>query len=274
MSIMCPAALLFALLLAVNQAPSPHRLDAASDARLDQTTAVVRAELAEAQRAKFDQAMKILMADFIDKQDDGATKEQFVAGWLALLQGKTANEVIAAAEAIVRKMIDDHTKERATTVSRALTGTAAARGASFACESLLSTSIKPEPVDQAEYFEVTETSLLKPESETRRLIDRQQLAAAAAAGTDTLAIELDGNTVKLMTRASVEMGQASPATFAIMRNDESVLLAFAVEEALLGIITDSLLFNKTNGLAVWTKSRSASLLGEQPTTQSIYLRCR
>jgi hypothetical protein len=268
------AVLLFALLVGADQTAIPARLDASSDAALERTTAAVRAGLAASQRSKFDQAIKILMADIIGKQDPNATKEHVVAGLRAALQGKTAHEVLTAAEATVRKMLDEYARKQATTVSRPLPPAAATRGPSFVCESLLSTSINPQRADEAEYFEITETTLLKPDSETRELLERQQLAAAADRGTDVMAIEIDNNNVKFITRASVEIGQASPALFAITKNDESVLLAVALDETLFGVVADSLLLNKKNGLAVWTKSRSASILGDQPTTQSLYLRCR
>jgi hypothetical protein len=274
MGVMSAPALLFALLMTVNQTSNVQHLDASSEATLERTTAAAREELPESQRAKFDQAIKVLMADFIEKQGDGVAQDQIVADWRVALHGKTANEVLAAAEDIVRKMINDHATKRATAVRHPVPNAAAARGTSFGCESLLHTSIKPERPDEAEYFAVTETSLLKPDSEIDELIERRQLSAVAATGTDTLAIEIDGKNVKFITRASVEMGQASPSTFTITRNNESVLIAFAVDETLLGVTIDSLLLNRENGLAVWTKSRSASIMGDQPMTQSLYLRCR
>jgi hypothetical protein len=274
MCFMCPAALLLALSLTVNETASAQRLDTSSDATLQLTTAAARNELPEAQRHKFDQAMKVLMADFVEKQGDEVSREQFVAELRAALDGKTANDVIVAAEIIARTMLGEHARKQAATASRVLPAAKKVHGTSFVCDSLLNTAIKLDRADEAEYFEVTETSLLKSDAEIRALLERRQLAATATTGNDTLAIEIVGGSLKVMTRASVEMGQASPAIFTIAQNDDTVLVAYAIDDATLGVIVDSVLFNKKNGLAVWTKSRSASILGDEPATQTLYLRCR
>jgi hypothetical protein len=138
----------------------------------------------------------------------------------------------------------------------------------------LSTSIAPARSRDAQAYRISETSLLKPETELKQLYDTKRLEAASNTGTDMLAVEVDGKTLKFITRASVEAGQASAAAFQIIRNDKDVLAAVDHQSGVLGLSLSSFLLNKKNGYAVWTKSRPSFLVDEQPDTQTHYLQCR
>lgn len=126
---------------------------------------------------------------------------------------------------------------------------AAIQSNALACEALLTTSILPA-------------------SEGKRLEARTSL------GTDKLALEIHGRVLKFMTRAAVEAGMATAAEFQILRNDDDALAAVNYQSGALGSTLSSLLLNKKNGLAVWTKSHPSFLVDEQPDTQAFYLRCR
>jgi len=119
----------------------------------------------------------------------------------------------------------------------------------MACQALLTTSILPNP--QTKGLE-TETGV----------------------GTDKLAIEIHGSVLRFMTQASVGAGQATAAEFQILHNDNEVLVAVNYQRGALGSNLNSLLVNKKNGLAVWTKSRPSFLVDEEPDTQTHYLRCQ
>jgi hypothetical protein len=123
------------------------------------------------------------------------------------------------------------------------------QGGALSCEALLFTSIQPNP----------RTKNIEIEN---------------GVGTDKVAIEILGPVLKFMTQASVGVGQTDAAEFQIMRNDEEVLVAISHSLGALGSTLNSLLINKKNGLAVWTKSRPFFIVDDEPDTQAHYLRCQ
>ena len=125
----------------------------------------------------------------------------------------------------------------------------AIHGTAMTCQALLTTSILPNP-------------------------QTKQLETKTGVGTDKLAIEIHGSVLRFMTQASVEAGMATAAEFQILRNDNEVLVAVNYQRGALGSNLNSLLVNKMNGLAVWTKSRPSFLVDEEPDTQAHYLRCQ
>lgn len=123
------------------------------------------------------------------------------------------------------------------------------RANALACQALLETSILP-------------------------ISENKRLEARAGVGTDKLAVEIHGQVLRFMTKASVEAGMATPAEFQVLRNDDEVLAAVSYQTGALGSTLGSFLLNKKNGLAVWTKSRPSFLVDKQPDTQAFYLRCQ
>ena len=126
----------------------------------------------------------------------------------------------------------------------------------------------------AHAYRISETSLLKPEPELTQLYEIKRLEATSDVGTDKLAIEIEGKTLKFMTQTSVESGQATAAAFQIIRNDKDVLAAVDYQSGALGSSFSSFLLNKKTGYAVWTKSRPSFLVDGQADTQAHYLQCR
>jgi len=122
-------------------------------------------------------------------------------------------------------------------------------GTAFFCQALLSTSILPNP-------------------------RKKQLEVKTRVGTDKLAIEISGSALKFISHASVNAGSATATEFQILHNDEEALVAIAYTRGALGSTLNSLLINKKNGLAVWTKSRPFFIVDEEPDTQAHYLRCQ
>jgi hypothetical protein len=109
---------------------------------------------------------------------------------------------------------------------------------------------------------------IEPSSRTKRL------EASSTVGKDKIAMQVQGRTLRFMTRRSVESGIASPAEFQILQNDQESLVAIETGTGTLGSTVNSVVVNKRNGLAVWTKSRSSFLFDSEPDGQMLYLACR
>lgn len=92
-------------------------------------------------------------------------------------------------------------------------------------------------------------------------------------GTDTVAMKVkDAQTLEFLTRASLEIGVTEGSQFSILQNNLEKLIAVYVDDK--GV--DTVVLNKKNGLAVWTKADSdflGSLYGA-PRGQVIYFACR
>ena len=130
-------------------------------------------------------------------------------------------------------------------LSRPLPRPTPVQGSAMACQSLLVTTLFPD-------------------------ILSEHIEGASQVTTDQVAIEIQGDRLRFMTGASVDVGLSTPALFQVLQNDADVLTA--IYHATDGSL-DSFILNKTNGIAVWTKSRSSSVLNDQPDTQSLYLQC-
>lgn len=122
--------------------------------------------------------------------------------------------------------------------------------AQLACEALLSTSIWEDPEQNG------------------------QITAENQTGTDKLAIRIKENAITFITRASVEAGIPEAAEFTIVSNEEDFLVAIYLDKGAISPSLNSLVLNKKNGFAVWTKSRPQYLLSQTPDVQSSYLVCR
>ena len=102
----------------------------------------------------------------------------------------------------------------------------------------------------------------------------EHIEGASQVTTDQVAIEIQGDRLRFMTGASVDAGLGTPALFQVLQNDADVLTAIYHAADGSHRFLDSFVLNKTNGIAVWTKSRSSSVLNDQPDTQSLYLQCK
>lgn len=93
-------------------------------------------------------------------------------------------------------------------------------------------------------------------------------------GTDKIAIEVEEDKMYFLTQASVGIGTARGEPWTVVRNTDHRIVA--VYDGLDEIGTDFNMFilNKTNGIAVWTKTHSDLFGTENPAAQSFYLVCR
>jgi hypothetical protein len=141
-------------------------LDGRSDETLQASAEKVKASLPEALRPKFDQALLIVLTAAPDasKAEDPAEAVRIAR---ASLHGKTAEEVIRSAEAMVQRILDDEAQRQSKVTSRALPAGTPVQANTFACEALLSTSIAPARIRDSQAYRISETSLLKPEAEPR-----------------------------------------------------------------------------------------------------------
>lgn len=93
-------------------------------------------------------------------------------------------------------------------------------------------------------------------------------------GTDKIAIEVEEDKMYFLTQASVGIGTAKGEAWVIVKNTEDRLIA--IYNGLDERSGDFNLFiiNKTNGIAVWTKTNSDLFGTNNPAVQSYYLICK
>jgi len=252
---------------------NPATVDGSSEESLNRSIEEVKASLPASEREKFTQAVQVLMSKLL-KELSADGREQADGAWAQQLNGKTGREIIAEAETVVRELLAEHEKRQQTVTSIVLESSAPVGTESLACNALLSSSIMPGELSEADYIEVTETSFLKSKDEIARMTSVTRLEARSRRGTDTLAIRVEGRSLHMMTRAAVESGIAKAAPMVIVRNNDDEMAAIAAEEVPLSFTLETFLLNKQNGYAVWTKSRPRLLIREVPDTQAIYFKCR
>lgn len=95
-------------------------------------------------------------------------------------------------------------------------------------------------------------------------------------GTDKIAISVNGDKFKFLTRVALEAGETdSDEGWTIARNDKKHLIA--VLGQLQNPLRDSVnifMLNKENGMATWTETRATNLGTDMPEAQSYLLQCR
>lgn len=79
----------------------------------------------------------------------------------------------------------------------------------------------------------------------------------------------DEKTLSFLSGASFDTGVVDGVDFSIIKNDDRELAAILWN----GNSINSLVLNKTNGLAIWSKSRSDFPGYGAPSTNLSYLRC-
>lgn len=93
-------------------------------------------------------------------------------------------------------------------------------------------------------------------------------------GTDKVAIEVEGDKLYFLTRASVEVGTARGEPWNIVKNSNDRIVALYNGLDQMGTDVNLFILNKKNGIAVWTKTNSDLFGTENPGAQSFYLVCR
>jgi hypothetical protein len=109
-------------------------------------------------------------------------------------------------------------------------------------------------------------------SSALRASSKADLRGELRRGSEVFYLRLAGRTLNLMTKAEVSLGEAGGHSFSVQVDSASHLVA-AGEDAPDSFAT--LLLNKDSGYAVWSRSRSTTLLGgDAPEVQAVYFVCR
>ena len=91
-----------------------------------------------------------------------------------------------------------------------------------------------------------------------------------SSGQDGVSLSIkNGSTVEFLSGAGAKAGGGA-ATFQIVRNDAAQMAAYFFD----GQSMSSLVLNKDNGLAIWSKIRSTFPIYDAPTGSSSFLVCR
>ena len=259
-------------------------IEGASEERYAKSLKRVMASLPEHQQKKFGQAVFILSHHRLNtshSQDletlDRQLREAF--------DGKTGLEVIAEAETIVEGIIQK-SEERKAKITRYIIRDVSATpimGESLTCKGLLSTNITLAPhfPPDEDMFILGEDSFIDEDygqHHDEAPVNDVEVHAISQKSSDKLAIHIHELSMTMMTKASLDLDLAKGLEFSILTNNDAVIYAVGFERFL-----SSFLLNKSDGLAVWTKSvpRSRSFLQDPrnekkpiPSTYSTYLLCR
>lgn len=129
-------------------------------------------------------------------------------------------------------------------------------GTSFGCSTKLGATLFPRPDYEDKVFKNVD-GVLFDDDKTK------------------MAIEIDGNELKMLTAGAIEIGITEPARLRIIKNNESELVAVDLEE---DIAIDSgagtFILNKKSGTAVWTKTKPAFIGSQLPDAQAYFMECR
>ena len=259
-------------------------IDGASEERYAKSLKTVMANLPEQQRRKFGQAVFIISHHRM-KTSHSQDLETFDRELREAFDGKTGPEVIAEAETIVEGIIKKSEKRKAKITSYTLRDTSAnpIMGESFTCKGLLSTHITLAPhfPPDEDMFILGESTFIDEDfgkEDDEAPVNDVEVYATSQQSSDTLAIHIHELSMTMRTKASLDLGLAKGIEFSILMNNDSVIYAVG-----FGRFLSSFLLNKSDGLAVWTKSvpRSRSFLQDPlnekkpiPSTYSTYLLCR
>lgn len=119
----------------------------------------------------------------------------------------------------------------------------------FACEALIDSSITGSP---DEYL-------------------TNGVEAAVGKGTNKVSLQVkDEKTLSFLSGASFNAGDVGGVDFSIVKNDEKELVAAMWNDSSMNTIV----LNKKNGLAIWSKSRSDFPAYDAPSADLSYLICR
>jgi len=119
----------------------------------------------------------------------------------------------------------------------------------FACEALIDSSVTGSPVEY--------------------LING--IEATSGKGTNKFSLQIkDEKTLSFLSGASFDAGVVGGVDFSIVKNDDKELVAAMWN----GTSMNTVVLNKKNGLAIWSKSRSDFLTYEAPSADLSYSICR
>ena len=92
-------------------------------------------------------------------------------------------------------------------------------------------------------------------------------------GTDEMSIQIKGDKLHFLTRASFESGLTEDdSPFEIIVNNDKELTAIDIDEG-VGTFVNVFTLNKETNIAVWSKVRSRQILTQDPDVQSYVLEC-
>lgn len=124
-----------------------------------------------------------------------------------------------------------------------------ASNATFACEALIDSSVTGSPV---EYL-------------------TNGIEATVGKGTNKVSLQIkDEKTLSFLSGASFNAGDVGGVDFSIVKNDDKELVAAMWN----GSSMNTVVLNKKNGLAIWSKSRSDFPTYDAPSADLSYLICR
>lgn len=120
---------------------------------------------------------------------------------------------------------------------------------SFACEALIDSSVTGSPV---EYL-------------------TNGIEATVGKGTNKVSLQIkDEKTLSFLSGASFNVGDVDGVDFSIIENNDKELVAAMWN----GTSMNTVVLNKKNGLAIWSKSRSDFPNYDAPSADLSYLICR
>ncbi|OGG02407.1 hypothetical protein A2Z33_05090 [Candidatus Gottesmanbacteria bacterium RBG_16_52_11] len=122
----------------------------------------------------------------------------------------------------------------------------------FSCSPLIGTTLFPETRPGDEQFDVE---------------------ASAVRDSTSIALEVEGDTLKFLTNTSVETGSMEPAKFQIIENTDKRLTALGLTEGTTDRTINALVVDKKTGLGVWSKTSTTSLIPDVPNSQAYYYSC-
>lgn len=269
-----PALALFSLAVAAQpnaRIAGPARIDATTQESFDRTLAQVQESLPPNLHAKFEQAWIVLMSDTVERLEADLPESVALGKMMKALHGKTGTEVITAAEAIVRRILDDEQQRLTKATTADLPKPADVRQVrALTCHALVSTTIAHASPSSSVAYEITPESLIKKDVPARD----DRIEATSLPGTDKLALEIEGDVMRLMTTASLEQGNTSAAELAVVLNDPEQIVGFGMLDGIPAGNANSIVVNKQTGFAVWTKTRAAGIFADVPDSQTHYLRCK
>lgn len=97
------------------------------------------------------------------------------------------------------------------------------------------------------------------------------IEATIGKGTNRVSLQIkDEKTLSFLSGASFNAGDVGGVDFSIVKNDDKELVAAMWN----GSSMNSIIVNKKNGLAIWSKSRSEFPVYDAPSADLSYLICR
>ena len=133
-------------------------------------------------------------------------------------------------------------------------------GSSFSCNSITLASLYSEPD-----FSNTSGSNIKT-------------IGALNKGTDTIAVQVEGDKAYFLTGASQKAGVAKPdESWDVIKNTNDELFISWINEntsvVYSGIMVNNFIINKKNGLAIWSRLNDQGLLSDNPEGIVHYFSC-